>query len=66
MKFNCGPTWQEKRELEASWHPWFAWYPVRVGSHDCRWLEVIERKGTWNGSRYNYAGCGLHWEYRAS
>ncbi len=25
---------------------WFAWYPVRLGSRDCRWLEKIWRKGT--------------------
>lgn len=20
---------------------WFAWYPVRVGEEDCRWLETV-------------------------
>lgn len=37
MKLDCGPTWQEKWEARQKWHRWFAWRPVRVGSHDCRW-----------------------------
>ena len=68
MKFNCGLTREEKdklREAEDSriwneiynyitqWHDWFAWYPVRVGSKDCRWLETVERLGTY----YPYDGC---------
>ena len=48
MKFNCGETREEKRErlreIESQWHNWFAWYPVRVGSNECRWLETVERK----------------------
>ncbi|MBO0129139.1 hypothetical protein [Agrobacterium burrii] len=48
MKFNCGPTQQERRQQVRDrycvWHKWFAWFPVRVGNHDCRWLETIERK----------------------
>jgi hypothetical protein len=32
-----------------SWRPWFAWYPVRLGSmfdseHRWCWLEMVERK----------------------
>jgi hypothetical protein len=40
MKFDCGPAYEKK-----VWHKWFAWHPVRLGSHDCRWLETLERKG---------------------
>lgn len=29
--------------LNRDWHPWFAWYPVRLGSTTV-WLETIERK----------------------
>lgn len=43
MKFNCGETLAEKKRLGQR-HRWFAWYPVRVGSHDCRWLETVERR----------------------
>jgi hypothetical protein len=65
MKFDCGLTKEEKQELDicrySNWHEWFAWFPVQVGYRDCRWLEVIERKGrameTWDGIRWN-------WEYR--
>jgi hypothetical protein len=44
MRFNCGPTAHEKRIARRQWHRWFAWFPVRVGSRDCRWLETIERR----------------------
>lgn len=45
MQFDCGPTSEEKESAREQWHNWFAWYPVRIGRHDCRWLEVIRRKG---------------------
>lgn len=58
MKFDCGLTWREKYERLISWHPWFAWYPVRIGqTHDCVWWEYVERKGE---SGYN----GMAFEYR--
>ena len=45
MRFDCGETWSEKWTRRCNWHPWFAWYPVRIhGTHDCRWLETVERK----------------------
>ena len=31
-------------EQNQNWHLWFAWYPVRVGDNDCRWLEFVCRK----------------------
>ena len=60
MKFDCGPTWAEKRDAEKQWHKWFAWCPVRIGSHDCRWLEVLERR-----DKGQYRGSVRWWEYRA-
>jgi len=33
----------------SRWHRWFAWRPVRVGTHECRWLEFVERKRVWYG-----------------
>lgn len=55
MKINCGPSWEVRYERRCaaaklrvaelrSWQPWFAWYPVRLGEDDCRWLETIERR----------------------
>jgi hypothetical protein len=44
MKWNCGPSWEEKHETRQQWHPWFAWHPVRVGTGDCRWFEYVDRK----------------------
>lgn len=33
-----------KKYKLACWHKWFAWYPVRIGECDHRWLETIERR----------------------
>lgn len=44
MKLDCGPTVAEKRADREHWHLWFAWHPVRIGSHDCRWLEKVWRR----------------------
>lgn len=46
MKFNCGLTGRERFEARQKWHKWFAWYPVQIGSRDCRWLETLERRIT--------------------
>jgi len=59
MKIDLGMTYKEKREASEKWHRWFAWHPVRLGgSHEGRWLEVIERRylgSTWEGeSVYEY------------
>jgi hypothetical protein len=62
MKFNCGPTSEEIGAALQQWHRWFAWRPVRIGSRDCRWLEWVERKGTY--FEY-YMECGWSFEYRA-
>ena len=62
MKFNCGKTWEEKKAAKEKWHTWFAWYPVRIGSHDCRWLEAIERKGEYK--LLSDIECGWVYEYR--
>ncbi len=57
MKFDCGMTYGEKVAAKHKWHKWFAWYPVRLGtSHDCRWLETIERKFD-----SNYVGSTTHY-----
>lgn len=57
MKFNCGRSWEEKAEAIMKWHRWFAWFPVTVGSKDCRWLEYVERRAflLWDE---------VVWEYR--
>ena len=59
MKFNCGPTLREKVEARKEWHEWFAWYPVRVASGDCRWLETVERRGEHD---WGYDGES-YWDY---
>lgn len=55
MKFDCGPTKQHKdaqavarKEVTArrlrNWHRVFAVIPIKLGPHDCRWLEWVERR----------------------
>lgn len=59
MRFDPRPIehWMSRKER---WHRWFAWYPIRLGDDDCRWLEVVERRFD-----YRYAVMGLiHVEYR--
>lgn len=46
MKYDCGETYVEKWDRLGQWHRWFAWRPVRVGLHDCRWWEYVERRIT--------------------
>jgi len=66
MKFNCGLTTEQKFNAKQKWHPVFAWLPHRVGDGDCRWLEVIERRGK---PYVEYTMYGATWklrfEYRA-
>lgn len=62
MRFNCGPSSEERDRRKQEWHLWFAWRPVRVASGECRWLEYVERKGSfW----CTYSGSGWDYEYRA-
>jgi len=62
MRWDCGETWPEEVARCREWHRWFAWHPVEVADHDCRWLEWVECRGwpeEWGGEvRWN-------WEYRA-
>jgi hypothetical protein len=37
-------VWMAKRQHLTKWHPWFAWYPVKIKDNDCRFLEHLERK----------------------
>jgi hypothetical protein len=59
MRFDCGPTWAEQHRRLEDWHPFFTILPRRVGSHDCRVFEWIERRGTFD------THWGWDWEYRA-
>ena len=56
-------TAREKRARFEVWHSWFAWHPVRIGMHQGRWLEMIERKGTHH--RHDLiGGAWWTWEYK--
>ncbi len=58
MRFDCGLSRAAKCAASREWHPWFAWFPVRVGRHDCRWWETVERR-----NEYQYVAA-YSWEYR--
>jgi hypothetical protein len=60
MKWDCGETWGEKKARLGKWHLWFAWRPVRVADHDCRWLEYIWRRGDYRCCFYE---GWWDWEY---
>lgn len=71
MKFDCGKRSRSQHVTSRHralrlWHRWFAWYPVRIGQHDCRWLEFVQRKGTYK-EYYDFDGYGSFWiwEYKA-
>lgn len=68
MKLNCGPTEQERkqeaRDRYCHWHRWFAWFPVRVGSRDCRWLEFVDRRARFVGDVFMFENAPCQCEYR--
>lgn len=58
MKFDCGETTDERYNRLQQWHKFYPWFPRRVGSHDCRAFEWIER-------RLVFTYIDSYWEYRA-
>jgi hypothetical protein len=71
MRWDCGPDAAEREEIWLKekarleeWHGFFALWPRRVGNHDCRWLERIERRGRFIPGFWDCPDR-WHWEYRA-
>lgn len=69
MKINCGLSEDELYHIDhqerynwikehEKWHPYFTFWPRRVGHRDCRWLEWIQRRLT-DGGYYSPL-----WDYR--
>jgi hypothetical protein len=50
MKVNCGMGPMTEASFYLNWHRVFAWWPIRVGENDCRWLETVERQYRWRGA----------------
>lgn len=65
MKFNCGLTQLEKMYSQMEWHDYFAWFPIRVGKNDCRWLETVEHRYTRVTECKNIGGITFEEEFRA-
>jgi len=51
----------KKFTRRREWHRWFAWYPVRIDNDELRWLEVLERIGTYY--KMDCAEVSSWWEY---
>jgi len=50
---------QSKVDYIENWHPWYAWYPIKV-KEVWYWLCRIERKREWIGKPFFFT----HWEYK--
>lgn len=58
---------REKTERLGKWHRHFAWLPVRVGLHEHRWLEFVERRKMVYSPLFPEewaAFTPVEWEYR--
>ena len=65
MKWRVRKLGTIRRALHR-WHPWFAWYPVRIPTKGPMsgmtkvWLETVYRKGTYCGG-----GMGdFYWDWK--
>lgn len=72
MLLNCGLPRDEIRARRehsehmrlSQWHPFFAFWPRRIGQTQCVWLEWIRRKGEYFDVGYH--GGEWQFEYRLS
>lgn len=63
MKFKRKSEAAKEQHL-TNWHTIFALWPRPVSSTELRWLEYVERKGTYYPGD-EYGEGGYMWEYRA-
>ena len=61
MRLRIGESNNDYQDRVTTWHRWFAWYPVFIGTGDTRWLETVERRRSYCSA---YSGDGP-WYYRA-
>lgn len=71
MKINCGPSPETKERARRAefrrlqeWNDFYAVWPRRVGENDCRFFELIERKGTYHSGGWDACPYWT-WEYRS-
>lgn len=67
MKWGIGEDFDDKMHRQESWHPWFAWHPVRVSGNQMRWMETVERRGLFTPCQSSYRSGGgyyVMWDYR--
>jgi len=61
-----GDRWRARHAHLTVWHPWFAWYPVRLKDHNCRWFEWVEQRKEFYGGVYVTGFMIRNTYYRAS
>lgn len=52
-------SYEARKDRLKLWHPWFAWFPVRIGERRV-WLETVQRRGGYNGCVFRPSWC---WSY---
>jgi molybdopterin-guanine dinucleotide biosynthesis protein A len=60
----------ERRKRKEQWHPWFALWPVHLGSGRWAWLQTVERRvyfasaydGTYEFPEYRGRSLSAHLE----
>lgn len=62
MKIDLGDSNAEKDTRLSKWHKFFPFFPRKVGSHDWRMFEYVERRMT--GQELNDSGLVISYEYR--
>lgn len=64
MRIDCGKSPARKWQDREGWHPYFAWWPVRVAEKQCAWLEWVERRGTYHRDNMFPSMSFWTWEFR--
>jgi hypothetical protein len=54
-----------RRQQLESWHPWYAWYPVRLDDGRLAWFEWVLRKQCYEWGYYHGVGAyEPYWRYK--
>lgn len=56
---------EARREKDAQWKRFWAWYPVRVSRDEWRWLESVETRIVWKYDPSPWGDWAGRVEYRA-
>ena len=48
-------------EWAHDWHPWFAWYPVRLLTTQWAWFRMVRYRKNPKPSKWSYGGYDYAW-----